>query len=298
HTECLLPSPLIHGRLADWQEVGRGGFGRVYKIRHKDWGFDVAVKVFNISSLESLDVGRKGRDSFVLRMYGIYEGPSGERGLVTEYMRRGSIESLQKRLSGPPPWPLAFRLVHQIALAVNFLHLKNIVHLDLKPSNVLLDDTLNAKLADFGLSKVSVNVMMMRSSLQAGPQGTFPYMPPEAFDMSYEPVQTFDTYSYGILLWSVFTGKEPYEGVNYTLVELRIPEGDRPPCGDLQRLQVVGITDIVNLMKKCWDKDPAKRPHFKDCLKTTERLLSRHSNGIQKAVYEVLTILVSSLLYF
>ncbi|XP_072290545.1 receptor-interacting serine/threonine-protein kinase 4-like [Eucyclogobius newberryi] len=283
---------------ADWHEVGRGGFGRVYKARHKDMGIDVAVKILKKDAshilLREARFMDLGSNEFVLRVYGIYEGPSGERGLVTEYMRRGSIESLQKQLSGPPPWPLAFRLVHQIALAMNFLHLKNIVHLDLKPNNILLDDTLNAKVADFGLSTVSMSVEMNCRNMQTGPQGTFPYMPPEAFKTTYEPVRAFDTYSYGILIWSIFTGKEPYQGVNYTLVELRIPEGDRPLCEDLLSLQVVGITDAVGLMKKCWDQNPDMRPHFKDCFKITEQLFSKHSKDIQRTVYEVLTILASS----
>lgn len=86
---------------------------------------------------------------FVLRVYGIYEESCLEfpekRGLVMEYMKRGSLQSLLEQLSAPPPWPLAFRLAYQTALAMNFLHVKNIVHRDLKLSNVLLNDDLNAK---------------------------------------------------------------------------------------------------------------------------------------------------------
>ena len=81
---------------------------------------------------------------FVLRVYGMYEG-SMQRGIVMEFMSRGSVESLREDPPRPPPWPLAFRWVHQVALGVNFLHLKEIVHQDLKPSNVLLTDDLNAR---------------------------------------------------------------------------------------------------------------------------------------------------------
>lgn len=88
---------------------------------------------------------------FVLRVYGIFEGcpPFGkmttQKGIVMEFMNRGSVQALQKALSGPPPWPLAFRLAHEVALGVNFLHSKNLMHSDLKPSNVLLDADLHAK---------------------------------------------------------------------------------------------------------------------------------------------------------
>lgn len=87
---------------------------------------------------------------FVVRIYGMYDGiPPKEmcrkRGIVMEYMKRGSIETLQENLAGPPPLPLAFRLAHQVAQGINFLHLKTVLHCDLKPSNVLLTDELNAK---------------------------------------------------------------------------------------------------------------------------------------------------------
>lgn len=88
---------------------------------------------------------------FVLRVYGLYQGrppfkgASVQRGIVMEFMGGGCVQSLLRRLSGPPPWPLAFRLAHQVAQGMNFLHTRNLMHHDLKPSNVLLDDDLNAK---------------------------------------------------------------------------------------------------------------------------------------------------------
>lgn len=95
----------------------------------------------------------QGGNPNVLRILGVYKTQDQEDrsaiqvGLVMEYMERGSLADLQKALNGPPPWPLTFRIINQIALGMNFLHQLNppILHLDLKPSNVLLDDSLNAK---------------------------------------------------------------------------------------------------------------------------------------------------------
>lgn len=87
----------------------------------------------------------------VLRVHGMYRGclpnggPSIHLGIVMEFMDRGSVETLLEALSGSPPWPLAFRLAHEVALGMNFLHCKNILHHDLKPSNVLLNGDLHAK---------------------------------------------------------------------------------------------------------------------------------------------------------
>ncbi|XP_070687127.1 receptor-interacting serine/threonine-protein kinase 3-like [Pempheris klunzingeri] len=301
--------PVGNASLDKWESVGCGGFGHVYKARHKDWGFDVAIKILRdgICPLtpkqealyEEADHMEKGSCEFVLRIYGIYQGcppirgMSVQQGIVMEFMGGGSVQSLQKDLSGPPPWPLAFRLAHQVALGMNFLHLRNLMHQDLKPNNVLLNDDLNAKLADFGLSRVSTSALNSSTETTREVGGSYKYMPPEAFEASYQPVRAFDRYSYGILIWSIVTGKEPYPVADHTLVALKIPLGDRPLCEELDRMRVEGLKELVDLMKKCWDANPSKRPTFKECLEVTEYVLSRHRNGIHDAVHQVLTKLKS-----
>uniref|UniRef100_A0A671YB67 Receptor-interacting serine/threonine-protein kinase 3-like n=1 Tax=Sparus aurata TaxID=8175 RepID=A0A671YB67_SPAAU len=283
--------------LENWEPVGSGGFGDVYTARHKDWGFDVAIKI------PRTDVGYKEATlmemvsfEFVLRVYGIYQrslstsGGSMQRGIVMEFMRRGSVESLMNDLSGPPPWSLAFRLAHQVAAGMNFLHAERIVHQDLKPSNVLLTENLDARLADFGLSRVSTSALTSSSEQTGETGGTYKYMPPEAFDASYRPVRDFDIYSYGILLWSIVTGEEPYPAVaDYSLVKMLVADkGQRPPCEDLEKMGVEGLKELVGLMKRCWVKDPNKRPKFNKVLKETEELFSKHRTAIRDAVDQVL----------
>nr|XP_019934374.1 PREDICTED: receptor-interacting serine/threonine-protein kinase 3-like isoform X1 [Paralichthys olivaceus] len=299
--------------LEKWELVGSGGFGHVYKARHKDWGFDVAIKLlrdgvgYSSSALmpkekalsEEVDHMDKASCEFVLRVYGIYEGnpPFGgismQKGIVMELMSSGSVQDLLVVLCGPPPWPLTFRLAHQVALGMNFLHSRNLMHQDLKPSNVLLDDDLNAKLADFGLCRVSTSALNSNEKMTGEVGGTYKYMPPEAFDASYEPVRAFDRYSYGILLWTIVTGREPYQMAGHSLVALRIPEGDRPPCEKINQREVEGLEELVDLMKMCWDENPAKRPTFKECLEVTEEGFSKHKKEIHGAVHHVLTRLES-----
>uniref|UniRef100_A0A3Q0TCZ7 Protein kinase domain-containing protein n=1 Tax=Amphilophus citrinellus TaxID=61819 RepID=A0A3Q0TCZ7_AMPCI len=193
--------------LENWKLIGSGGFGKVYKARHKRWRRDVVIKDRELHK-EANYMDKVSCDS-VLRVHGMYKGcpPDGgtstHLGIVMEFMERGSVESLLKALSGPPPWPLAFRLAHEVALGMNFLHCNNILHHDLKPSNVLLNGDLHAKLADFGLSRVSTSALSSSEERTEVKGGTYKYMPPEAFNASYQPVRTFDIYSYGILLWSI-----------------------------------------------------------------------------------------------
>lgn len=165
----------------------------------------------------------KASCEFVLRVYGIYQGTE-KQGIVMELMERGSVQSLLNDLSGPPAWPLAFRLAHQVALGMNFLHSRNLMHQDLKPSNILLNDALNAKVgghkktvlfifdlnlnqlilcnvfllplqvADFGLSRVSTSVLNSNRERKGESGGSYKYMPPEAFETSYKPVRAYDIY--------------------------------------------------------------------------------------------------------
>ncbi|KAF7224584.1 receptor-interacting serine/threonine-protein kinase 3 [Nothobranchius furzeri] len=286
--------------LDEWRPIGSGGFGSVWKVRHKTWRLDLAVKLLHNTSspAEIKDLNTEANHmkslffEFVVRLYGTYDGtPSSEeyrrRGLVMEYMRRGSIETLQKEMAGPPPLPLAFRLAHQVALGMNFLHSKGVLHCDLKPSNVLLTDEFNAKLADFGLSRVSASVLDKRKIPSEEVGGTYKYMPPEAFDLSYEPVRSFDIYSYGILLWSIVTGQEPYRGKFYSLVEMLIRRGGRPKVDFFQK-QEQGMKELVTLMTQCWDGNPKNRPKSEDITKDTEGLFLKHKCKVDVAVHKVL----------
>lgn len=68
-----------------------------------------------------------------------------QKGMVMEFMKRGSIKTLCGKLSGPPPFALTCRLIQEVALGMNFLHSEGFLHRDLKPENVMLSDELHAK---------------------------------------------------------------------------------------------------------------------------------------------------------
>ncbi|XP_035859663.1 receptor-interacting serine/threonine-protein kinase 4-like isoform X1 [Sander lucioperca] len=260
--------------LERWEVIGSGGFGQIYKARHCRWACDVAIKLLrhddgtNESLLREIDMMRQASSPHVIHVRGVFKGrpphsgPSTQLGVVMELMERGSLANLQEALSQtPPPWPLAFRLAHQVALGINCLHSlpRPVLHLDLKPPNVLLDDTLNAKLTDFGLARISCSVSRVSKKDDEVGGGTVNYMPPEAFELSYKPNRASDIYSYGILIWSILTGKQPYENAKPTRVQLLIPLEHRPLLDDI-RGQAAGLAELTGLMKRCWDNIPKRRP--------------------------------------
>ncbi|XP_026122240.1 receptor-interacting serine/threonine-protein kinase 3 [Carassius auratus] len=287
--------------LQGWRSVGTGGFGQIYRAKHKTLGMDVAIKLLHYkhgSSASSIQreahLMFQGGNPNVIRILGLYEGRvDGERlqsGLVMEFMPKGSVADLLQTLAGPPPWPLTFRMAHEISLGMNFLHHLSppLLHLDLKPSNVLLDDSLRAKLTDFGLSRVARSVSRCREN-EDDDGGTLSYMPPEALQsINHKASKATDVYSYGVLLWSIVTGKEPYEGAQSTLVRFRIPLGDRPDLTSIDPRGVKGLDEMRQLMTECWHQEPRSRPSFLDCVHATEKIFQMHRHRLNDAVHDVL----------
>ncbi|XP_037538671.1 receptor-interacting serine/threonine-protein kinase 3 [Nematolebias whitei] len=301
---CLSPVEIVASSLNDWEVIGSGGFGQIYKARHCQWCCDVAIKLLHYDDgnssalLREIDLMRKGSSPYVIHVHGVFKGhsPSSassvQLGLVMEFMERGSLASLQQSLGEPPHLSLVFRLIHQVALGLNFLHSLSpaVLHLDLKPSNVLLDTSLNAKLTDFGLARISQSVTRVSKKDSKEEGGTLSYMPPEAFEISYSPTRASDIYSFGILLWSIVTGKQPYANAMSSIVKFRIPQGDRPSLDEIryQAAGRAGLATLMELMQKCWDSKPDKRPTSHMCTTVTEELYKMHKHSINDAVHDVL----------
>ncbi|XP_069489909.1 receptor-interacting serine/threonine-protein kinase 3 isoform X2 [Ambystoma mexicanum] len=301
---CLtIPAAKLH----DWQVIGGGSFGDIFKARHEDWRDFVAVKKLNSNFSHGLEelfseaskMDRASSITYVIKLYGIYESKVDNgsvcHGIVMEYLENGSLASLLHRVQPVPP-ALKIRILHEVALGMNRLHDLHppLLHLDLKPSNVLLDSELHVRIADFGLSRFKRG-----SSFATGTAenygGTLEYMPPEGLkeDVNYRPTQVFDVYSYGILIWAVLTGQEPYSAASPEIIRMRIPLGDRPDMNLLKAVDSVEkVEELKELMQLCWHQDPSERPVFKVCLATTEMVLSVHKADIIPSVRKVQDILM------
>uniref|UniRef100_A0A8C7YH00 Protein kinase domain-containing protein n=1 Tax=Oryzias sinensis TaxID=183150 RepID=A0A8C7YH00_9TELE len=253
--------------LLDWTEIDNGGFGSVYMARHSRMGHDVAIKILHDESLLKEATFQKVFScKFVLRVYGMYKGiPPNEKvkqkGIVMEFMTRGSIMDLCKNLRGPPPFPLACRLIQEVASGMRFLHSMGILHRDLKMQNVMLCEDLHAKLADFGLCTMSATCCPSIEE-ETENSGTVKYMPPEAYDINYKPVRSFDVYIFAIFLWAILSGEEPFPTAHPTRLRKCVAKGQRPTLDELAKTDKAGMSDLLDLMQKCWNGDPTQRPTF------------------------------------
>uniref|UniRef100_A0A3P9L7Z3 Protein kinase domain-containing protein n=1 Tax=Oryzias latipes TaxID=8090 RepID=A0A3P9L7Z3_ORYLA len=267
--------------LLDWTEIDKGGFDSVYKARHGKMGHDVAIKILH---------------DLMTVVYGMYKGiPPNEKvkqkGMVMEFMTRGSIMDLCKNLRGPPPFSLACRLIQEVASGMRFLHLLGILHRDLKMQNVMLSEDLHAKLADFGLCTMSATCCPSNEG-ETDISGTVKYMPPEAYDINYKPVRSFDVYSFAIFLWAILSGEEPFPTAHPTRLRKCVAKGQRPTLEELAKTDKAGMTDLLDLMQKCWNGDPTQRPTFEEIIPMVENVYSKHKSKINYEVYEVLKQLV------
>ncbi|OIT22826.1 PREDICTED: uncharacterized protein LOC109217063 [Nicotiana attenuata] len=259
--------------LEELKELGSGTFGTVY---HGKWrGTDVAIKRIKKSCFtgrsseqerltvefwREAEILSKLHHPNVVAFYGVVQdGPGGTLATVAEFMVNGSLRHVllckdryldrRKRLI----------IAMDAAFGMEYLHSKNIVHFDLKCDNLLvnLKDPSRpiCKVADFGLSKIKRNTLVT-----GGVRGTLPWMAPELLNGGSNKVsEKVDVFSFGIVLWEILTGEEPYANMHYGAIIGGIVSNTlRPPvpsfCDSEWRM----------LMEQCWAPDPAIRPSFSE----------------------------------
>jgi tRNA A-37 threonylcarbamoyl transferase component Bud32 len=262
--------------LTMYQKVGKGGQATVYRGKWK--GIDVAIKQ---AHMKFKDVGgRKAerelegitqairrevralarvRHPNVVRMFGACFEPTPM--VVMAYASAGTLEDAldSNKFQAAAAY---VRLLAGIARGMEAVHVHKIIHLDLKPENVLIGPGNVPWITDFGLS-TSANMTSLSQS-SAGGRGTLPFKAPELF--SYPPVisQAADVYAFAILAWCVVAGEQPYETMESaaTTLPIAVDQGVRPTLasgGDWRDLTTSSITKLIEV---CWGGSAAERPTF------------------------------------
>nr|CAB3468548.1 unnamed protein product [Digitaria exilis] len=257
--------------LEEQQELGSGTFGTVY---HGKWrGTDVAIKRINDRCFAGKPSEQeKMRSDFwneaskladlhhpnVVAFYGVVlDGPGGSIATVTEYMVNGSLRTALLKNSKTLDKRKRLIIAMDTAFGMEYLHSKNIVHFDLKSDNLLVNlrdpQRPICKVGDLGLSKVKCQTL-----ISGGVRGTLPWMAPELLNGSSSLVsEKVDVFSFGIVLWELLTGEEPYADLHYGVIIGGIVSNTLRP-------QVPDSCDPEwrSLMEQCWSTEPSERPNF------------------------------------
>ncbi|CAN0901919.1 Probable serine/threonine-protein kinase SIS8 [Linum grandiflorum] len=257
--------------LEELKELGSGTFGTVY---HGKWrGSDIAIKrlkkiCFTGRSSEQqkltlefwheAEILSKLHHPNVVAFYGVVQdGPGGTLATVAEYMVDGSLRHVLLRKDRYLDRRKRLLIAMDAAFGMEYLHSKNIVHFDLKCDNLLvnLKDPQRpiCKVADFGLSKIKRNTLV-----SGGVRGTLPWMAPELLNGGSNKVsEKVDVFSFGIVLWEILTGEEPYANMHYGAIIGGIVNNTLRPT-----IPSFCDPEWRRLMEKCWAPNPEARPCF------------------------------------
>uniref|UniRef100_A0A7S3Z0N1 Protein kinase domain-containing protein n=1 Tax=Lotharella globosa TaxID=91324 RepID=A0A7S3Z0N1_9EUKA len=253
--------------------LGKGNQGEVYRAKFRQTS--VAVKKIDCRTVEpdiidefvqEVNIWHRLRNQFITKFMGVcLEYP--HLCIVTELVHRGSLFGLLHNDECALTWPRRLRIASDLSRGMNYLHnfdaKDRIIHRDLKSLNVLVTQEWRAKVADFGMTRFQDNKNVMTTC------GTPLWMAPEIIRRK-EYNYKVDVYSYGVVLWELYTRKIPYKSLGIPakyLVKKVAMEGIRPKiphhCPQLYK----------ELMAQCWTTNAKERPNFGEIVRVCEMML-------------------------
>ena len=253
------PDTIIDGRYRVIRRLGSGGMADVYCAEDQQLGRSVALKLLYRHFAEDVQfVERFRREASSAaglqhpNIVGIFDRGEwdGTYYIAMEFIEGRTLKDVIRE-RGPAPPEAAVDIVLQILRAARFAHQRGIVHRDIKPHNVLIDDEGRVKVTDFGIARAGASDMTETGSIM----GTAQYLSPE--QAQGKPVDArSDLYSIGIVLYEMLTGRVPFDAESPVAVALKqVSEAPMPPR-ELNP-EIPPALDAVVL--RALEKDPARR---------------------------------------
>jgi serine/threonine protein kinase len=242
------------------KEIGRGAFGQVFIGQ---WRMSrVAVKQLLLRQDKMTDeqmaefmgecelMMRLRPHKNVVLLLGVVIDPAQPLCLVTDYQANGSLHSLLKsdRAIG---WEMTLRILEGVAAGMYHIHEEKILHRDLAARNVLLSESMDAMVADFGLSAQTTAGETQETVFR----GALKYMAPESLRHNMFSTKS-DVWSYGVLVWEVLTRAAPFADLQLMDAAQKIKKGLRLP------MPVDCPAPLELILEQCWCQEPESRPSF------------------------------------
>ncbi len=244
------------------EEIGRGGQGVVYRARQKSLNRTVALKVIGLGHWATdAHLKRFRREAeaaaslehpSIVPIYEIGER-DGSCYFSMKFIEGGQLDAVTKR--EPMPVRQAVELIAKVAHTVHYAHEHHILHRDIKPGNILLDQKGEPHLTDFGLARLVETESTVTRTLEV--LGTPSYMAPEQAVGNNAAISAItDVYGIGAVLYQLLTGHPPFAGgTTFETIKLLLESEPRQP-----RLWNARIDrDVSTICLKCLEKDPKRR---------------------------------------
>jgi predicted Zn-dependent peptidase/predicted Ser/Thr protein kinase len=240
-------------------ELGRGGMGIVYKVRDRETGEVVALKILKPEIAANPQILERFKNELLLahkithrRVARLYEfHRAGDTVYLSmEFVEGESLRSVLER-EGRLETGRAIEFAGQLADGLAEAHRQSIVHRDLKPENIMIGPDGDLKVMDFGISRSFAEDVTVTGSVV----GTPAYMAPEQAEGKTLDHRT-DIYAFGLILYEMFTGDVPFHGD--TAVTLALKQVTERPTNPTKLTPTLPRRIDAAIMK-CLEKDPAKR---------------------------------------
>jgi len=260
-------------------KIGEGGFGEVFL---GTWnGQDVAVKKLTLKQaskdrsvllrfINEINIISSLRHPNIV----LYMGASIEKNnyyMITEYLPKGSLFDFLHREKGKFTEKEQLHIAYEIAIGLQYLHSRKIIHCDLKSSNILIDDNLKIKIGDFGLSRF-LNKKNPYENI--GRIGTPHWMAPEILKGGNYQVSA-DVFSYGMILWEILTQEIPYYGIDPRKLINIVAEDKK-----IVAVPKKGNGVIRKITQECLNYEPNKRPALKSVVNYLDEFKKDTLEGI------------------
>jgi beta-lactam-binding protein with PASTA domain len=250
---------IIDGRYRVLSRLGSGGMAEVYLAEDQLLGRQIALKVLHHHFAEDQEFverfRREASSAAALshpNIVAIFDRGewNGTYYIAMEYVAGRSLKTIVRE-QGPLDPATAIDVVVQILRAARSAHKRGVIHRDLKPHNVILDEEGRARVTDFGIARAGASDMTLTGSIM----GTAQYLSPEQAQ-GHVVSASSDLYSIGVILYELLTGVVPFEGETAVAIAFKQVSAEPRPPSALNPALPVGLDEVV---LRALAKDPARR---------------------------------------